>query len=172
MKQLSALIFFLIFGLGAYHYLSNQESISLSSLPTCDVKPGSVHDGDSMRVLCGGIESRIRLACIDAPEHNQPGGIEARDHLRSLLNQANNKIKIIQVDTDRYNRMVAEVYTGDKLVQLQQVKDGMAWGYERYKANCSQWEALASAQKEAQAAKRGIWASNPVPPWEWRRRNK
>ena len=32
--------------------------------------------------------------------------------------------------------------------------------------------ATAAAQKEAKAARRGIWAGNPVAPWEWRRQHR
>jgi endonuclease YncB( thermonuclease family) len=50
----------------------------------CTVKPGSVYDGDTLRVLCDRSELKIRMCGIDAPEKDQPGGIEARDYLRSL----------------------------------------------------------------------------------------
>ena len=42
----------------------------IATLPTCDVKSGSVYDGDTLRVLCNGTEFKIRFACIDAPEAN------------------------------------------------------------------------------------------------------
>jgi len=48
------------------------------------VKPGSVHDGDTLRVVRGDEELKVRLCGIDAPEIRQPLGIESRDYLRSL----------------------------------------------------------------------------------------
>lgn len=45
------------------------------------------------------------------------------------------------------------------------VADGMAWHYSRYSKDAG----LAAAQRDAKAAKRGLWAEGtPVPPWEWR----
>ena len=56
---------------------------NVANLPTCLVKARSVYDGDTLRLNCSGLELKIRFACIDAPETKQPGGIEARDHLRA-----------------------------------------------------------------------------------------
>jgi endonuclease YncB( thermonuclease family) len=153
-------------------YSLNAPKSQVSGLPTCDVKRGSVHDGDTIRVLCQGKEIRIRFACIDAPELKQPQGIASRDHLRSLLNQASDRVKVKAVGKDRFGRTVAELYTNSGLVQLQQTRAGWVWANARYKSDCSQWNAIAAAEKEARAARRGIWAGNPIPPWEWRRRNR
>ncbi|HEY9766991.1 MAG TPA: hypothetical protein V6C71_00610 [Coleofasciculaceae cyanobacterium] len=48
------------------------------------VKPGSIHDGDTLRVVRGNEELKIRLCGINiTPEIKQPLGIESRDYLRS-----------------------------------------------------------------------------------------
>ncbi|MBW4536539.1 MAG: hypothetical protein KME09_21635 [Pleurocapsa minor HA4230-MV1] len=46
------------------------------------VKPGSIYDGDTLRVVRGQEELKVRLCGIDAPEIKQPLGIESRDYLR------------------------------------------------------------------------------------------
>ncbi len=146
---------------------------SVANLPTCSVKQGSVYDGDTLWLNCSGQQLKIRFACVDAPENKQPGGIESRDHLRSLLSNSNNQVKVNAITTDRYDRTVAELFflRGNQwqLVQKYQTKEGMVWGYEKYKSDCPSWEAIALAQQQAQQAKRGIWAGNPTPPWEWRK---
>ncbi|MGK7955707.1 MAG: thermonuclease family protein, partial [Crocosphaera sp.] len=146
----------------------------IANFPTCTVKPGSVYDGDTLRVLCNGQESKIRFACIDAPETKQPGGIEARDHLRSLLTNSGNQVKVKAITSDRYGRTVAELFflRGNQwqLVQKYQAQEGMVWGYKKYKSDCPSWNGVYKAYTEAQQAKRGLWAGNPTPPWEWRRR--
>ena len=71
------------------------------------VKKNSVHDGDTLRVIKGQQEKKIRFACIDAPEVKQKDGILSRDYLRSLLNSANNQVYVEAVDEDRYGRTVA-----------------------------------------------------------------
>ncbi|NER28180.1 MAG: thermonuclease family protein [Symploca sp. SIO1C4] len=150
---------------------------SITSLPVCDVKPGSIYDGDTIRVFCNGQEKKIRFACVDAPEIKQEGGIESRDYLRTLLERGGMKVRVDAVTTDRYDRTVAELWVdqgmGLELVQSKQATAGMVWGYEAYKSDCKSWEAVASTQAYAQAQKVGIWASaNPQPPWEWRKANK
>ncbi|WP_283160078.1 thermonuclease family protein [Microcystis aeruginosa FBCC-A68] len=73
---------------------------------------------------------------------------------------------------DRFGRTVAEVYANGQLVQLQQVKDGMVWAYDRFKADCPQWNEIEKAFTEARSKRKGIFGGNPMPPWEWRRRNR
>lgn len=146
---------------------------NIANLPTCNVKAGSVYDGDTLRLNCSGQELKIRFACIDAPETKQAGGIESRDHLRSLLSNSNNQVKVNAITTDRYKRTVAELYTpAGELVQLRQVQDGMVWGYDKYKSDCPSWNAIAQAQQQAQQGKRGLWSGNPTPPWEWRKQGR
>ena len=49
----------------------------------------------------------------------------------------------------------------------EQVRRGMAWVFDRYSRRGSPLHEL---QRQAQATRRGLWASvDPVPPWEWRR---
>ncbi|NCR42637.1 MAG: thermonuclease family protein [Microcystis aeruginosa W13-11] len=109
---------------------------------------------------------------IDAPEIQQENGIVSRDHLRSLLDRANNQVSINAVDTDLFGRTVAEVYANGQLVQLQQVKDGMVWAYDRFKGNFPSWNEIERAFTEARANRKGIFRGNPMPPWEWRQRNR
>jgi endonuclease YncB( thermonuclease family) len=150
--------------------IASCQNFSLSTLRACTVVGGSVHDGDTIRVDCGVEQLRIRFACVDAPELDQPGGILSRDYLRSLLNGANNQVSINPVHVDRFGRTVAEVYVNGQLVQLQQSKHGMVWAWDRFKGNCSRWDEVERAFNQAQREGRGIFASgNPLPPWEWRR---
>ena len=164
-----AAIALIIYSLNSSKTVSQSQ---VSTLPTCDVKPGSVYDGDTLRVYCGGVESKIRFSCIDAPEIKQEGGIASRDHLRMLLNRAGNQVKVNAVDTDRYGRTVADLYANDGLIQLQQVQAGWVWANERYKSDCAEWGAIEAAEQEARAARRGIWNGKPLEPWEWRKRNR
>ncbi len=43
------------------------------------------------------------------------------------------------------------------------VREGLALAYRRYSLD------YVDEKADAQAARRGIWASEFVPPWEWRR---
>jgi len=44
-----------------------------------------VWDGDTVTLTAGGVDHRVRLAAIDAPEHGQPYAEEARRELSRLL---------------------------------------------------------------------------------------
>ena len=145
-----------------------------ADLPEYEVVANSVHDGDTMRVRSRtGEVVKIRFACIDAPELKQELGQESRDTLRSYINEANGKVKIRIVDTDRFGRSVAEVWTKGGLLQSRMVNSGMAFAYDQYKNNCPSWNSVKSSEQTAIEYKLGVWASpNFIKPWDWRRGNK
>lgn len=128
----------------------------------CTVIPGSIYDGDTLRVNCSGDELKIRFCGIDAPEKNQPGGIESRDYLRGLIGDG--AIALEMVEVDRYGRTVGELWKGDRLINLEMVKGGHAWVYHQYLGNCPSREAIAAADQNA-----GLTGT---PPWEWRKQNR
>jgi endonuclease YncB( thermonuclease family) len=124
----------------------------------------SVHDGDTLRAIDEGkVEYRIRLAGIDTPERGQPFGNVARERLAALtMGQA---VEVHVEDRDRYGRTVARLEVGGLDVCLQMVADGLAWHYTRYSDDAD----LAAAEREARAARRGLWRdAAPVAPWDWR----
>ena len=142
---------------------------------------GSVYDGDTLRVSRSGKETKIRLCGIDAPEKNQPMGTAARDHLRSLLAKGDGSIIVVPVESDRYGRLVAELfvkpragqgYQADEEIPInaQMVADGYAYHYARYSGNCPNGSLLAGVEGQAQQQKRGVWNDpNAVKPWDYRR---
>lgn len=148
----------------------NGESVS------CEVVKGSIYDGDTLRVKCGESEKKVRLACIDAPEAKQEGGIKARDYLRSLINQHGSAVDIIPLEQDRYGRTVAElILAPGKLpevsIQEEMLKSGNARIYEQY-SNCPNILSFRTAEEMGKESKLGVWSYNSIPPWEWRKNNK
>lgn len=131
----------------------------------------SIHDGDTMRVRSGSKVERVRFACIDAPELGQELGKVSRDHLRELTKQSGNQVLLNIVDTDRYGRKVAEVYTpGGQLIQEQQTRDGMVYLYERYINNCPSADKVKAAQSLAKQQNIGVWSSPRYrAPWDYRK---
>jgi endonuclease YncB( thermonuclease family) len=153
---------------------------SFNSAQLIDIQIQNCHDGDTCTTTSG---EKIRFACIDAPELKQPYGIASRDYLRSLLGLRsrsllkNRSVAIVRTDTDRFGRTVAELYVRDrndwKLVQKDQIKSGLVWANSRYKDTCPSWKAIEAEFDKARAERKGIFAaSNPLPPWEWRKRNR
>ena len=188
---LNGSVLFVGLGLATYSWLNgvrvrfNVESVPTDSLTEDEgitpevwqVKQGSIYDGDTLRVVRGSEELKIRFCGIDAPEKKMPMGIESRDHLRSLVNISNGEVLLVPIEKDRYNRTVAELYVKDSrssaiALNLQMIRDGYAWHYERYSKNCPSHQQFAIAQELAQKEGLGIWRGNPQPPWEWRKNNK
>ena len=123
-----------------------------------------VIDGDTIDVLHGDkITTRVRLNGIDAPERKQPFSTKAKERLSELIGE--NPVRMVDWGPDKYGRTIGDVYNGDKLLNLELVRDGFAWHFKRYSSDPK----LASAEIEARAAKRGLWADpKPVEPWQWR----
>ena len=139
----------------------------------------SVYDGDTLSVRrCGEQceELKIRLCGIDAPEMEQPMGTEARDHLRSLINQGDGTVIVLPIERDRYGRTVAEIFVpvvgreAEIHLTSQMVMDGYAYHYARYSGGCPNGQFLAGIEEQARSQSTGVW-SNPraVKPWNYRR---
>jgi endonuclease YncB( thermonuclease family) len=69
-----------------------------------------IGDGDTFTSLVDREELRIRLAEIDTPEKGQPYGKRARQALADLI--YGKTIRVVEVDHDRYGRVVGRVYAG------------------------------------------------------------
>ena len=141
------------------------------------VVAGSIYDGDTLRVERGGQELKVRLCGIDAPEIEQPMGIEAREYLRSLVAQGDGSIGVVSIEKDRYERTVADLFVtvsaGEEIhLNSQMVMDGHAYHYEKYSSSCPQPEVLVMAEKIAKEQSAGVWSNpNAEKPWDYRKRN-
>ena len=125
-----------------------------------------VADGDSLSVCFGHREVRIRLVNIDAPEYQQPFGVEARKSLAELCE--NKDARVDWTKEDQYGRKLGQVSCGGIDVNAEQVRRGMAWVSRLDKPGGS----FFSAERAARTARTGLWADpDAVPPWKWRRSN-
>lgn len=123
-----------------------------------------VTDGDTIKVLVSGLEVTVRIWGIDAPEMGAEFSNVAKLHLSSLVFEK--QVQLVQKDTDRDGRTVAQVSVDGTDVGESMVRDGLAWHYAKYSHNDP---ALARAEAAARAANRNIWTlPNPIPPWEQR----
>ena len=143
-----------------------QTDLLVESGPTSDryqIVEGSVYDGDTVRVTDGRSETKLRFCGIDAPEKDQAGGIESRDHLRSLIARGDGTVIVVPVETDRYGRTVAELFIpvgGEEEIHLnsQMVLDGHAYHYARYSSTCPNKDAIVRAEERAKSQSTGLWA--------------
>lgn len=131
-------------------------------------------DGDTITVLdSSNRQYKIRFAGIDAPEKSQPYGQEAKEYLSDLV--FNRQVTVETEKVDRYLRPVGKVLVEGRDTNLAMVVAGYAWHYKKYQAEQSPDDRLLydSAEKEARAARRGLWEDpDPIPPSEWRARKK
>lgn len=150
-----------------------------------------IADGDTITLVDGrGVESRIRFACIDAPEvphskqeresYNRADldqfkwGKQSRNRLTQLIEQGGNRVSLNVVDSDRYRRKVAEVrLPNGTLVQQVLISEGLAVVYSEYLKNCPDATVVRQAEAQAKQQKVGIWGDPQfIPPAQWRQRYK
>jgi len=123
----------------------------------------NVTDGDTVIVARGRGQVTVRLFGIDAPEGTQPYGAESTAALSRLV--MGKVVDVDMKDIDQYGRLVATVSVGGADVNEALVRAGAAWHYTRYSDSAR----LAAAEREARAARRGLWQSaSPKAPWLFR----
>jgi endonuclease YncB( thermonuclease family) len=114
-----------------------------------------VSDGDSITVLdTYKVQHKIRLAGIDAPEKAQAFGNRSKESLSDL---------------------VGKVLIDGKDANLLQVERGFAWHYKAYESEQSPSDRMLYdlAEREARAARRGLWRdSDPMAPWDFRKEKR
>lgn len=133
-----------------------------------------VADGDTLTVLSSAkVQQRIRLAGIDAPEGAQPFGQRSKQQLSDLV--YGKTVEVIPLKKDQYGRIVGKILINGIDVNLELVLTGLAWHYKEYQREQSLEDRRLYAQAEQVARKRnlGLWgAADPIPPWEFRRRQR
>lgn len=126
-----------------------------------------VTDGDTIKVLCGRTEMKVRLAQIDAPERGQAFGAKAKEALSDLV--FGREVRLDLGPKDRYGRDIATVWRGRLDINREMVRLGFAWAYRKYLEDPS----LLDDEATAKAASRGLWRDgDPIAPWDYRRSSK
>ena len=155
MKHIRFLIFASLIGLS-----------SLANAAEFSGKVIAVLDGDTLMVIRDGHPVKVRFAEIDAPEKAQPFGMASKKSLSEMV--MGKQIKVVTRAVDDYGRLVALVSVGELNVNHEQVRRGMAWEYSRFHSN----RELMALQREAQLAKRGLWAEEgAIEPSQWRKQH-
>ncbi|MEO1949263.1 thermonuclease family protein [Thioclava sp.] len=127
-------------------------------------------DGDTLDIN----GTQIRMFGIDAPEGRQSCrrdrsdwacGEASTDALVDAIDRR--EVRCEGHDTDRYGRVIAECWTGNRNLNAWMVAEGWAVAYRQYGGDL--YDAEEQAAKEA---KRGVWSSRFEMPWDWRKRAK
>ena len=127
-----------------------------------------VADGDTITVLEGTTQYKIRLYGIDTPESSQDFGNSAKQFISDLV--FGKQVKVVWKDIDQYDRIVGMVFVGNTSVNQEIIKAGMAWVYDYYCKDsvCPEWKLI---ENQAQEARIGLWSHpDPIAPWDYYRR--
>lgn len=128
----------------------------------------SITDGDTLIVRESPTKSvTVRLVHIDAPEKGQAFGTRARQTLSELA--YGKEAEVTGISKDRYGRTLGDVIVEGKSINLEMVRQGMAWAYVDFSPPAEYMK----QQTAANQAGRGLWADRePVPPWEFRKQRR
>jgi micrococcal nuclease len=138
-----------------------------------------VYDGDTVKAEGYDIEIKVRLLGIDAPETSkskrdpgQPYSQQAKKHLAGLI--LNKVVEIKGYGLGPYNRILGVIYLDGKNINLEMVKAGLAEVYQGKPPKGFDSKPYLQAEKEAKAAKRGMWSlgNKYISPKEWRKMHK
>ena len=126
-------------------------------------------DGDTIGVAIDGQTYRVRYIGIDTPEIVHPGlpvepyGPEAAEANRRLVEGQELTLERDVSDTDMYGRLLRYVYVGDRMVNGELVRLGLARA-NSYPPDVLYQDRLDALESEAFAAGLGIWSITPTPP--------
>tara|TARA_B100000959_G_scaffold252310_1_gene282306 strand:- start:2084 stop:2554 length:471 start_codon:yes stop_codon:yes gene_type:complete len=155
---LKNIIFFLIF------FLTTTNSFSKTIIGNA-----RIIDGDTINIK----SNKIRLHGIDAPETKQTCkinsaewycGMQSTKELKKLIN--NQEVECLTNDIDIYNRYVAICIVNEININQWMVKSGWAIAYRYYSTD------YIVEEKYARDNKLGIWKSEFMKPYMYRRQNK
>lgn len=130
-----------------------------------------VIDGDSVIARIQGKQTKIRLACIDAPEIGQaPHGRIARNTLIGLL-PSHSKIKVQPIYHDQYGRLIANIFTlGGVDIAEELIRLGLVFVYKANNSHCD-GPKLRLIEDQARQSRIGIWKDTRqgiARPWLYR----
>jgi endonuclease YncB( thermonuclease family) len=138
-----------------------------------------VYNGDTLKAKGHGIEFKVSLIGIDAPEtskkkndEGQPHSQQAKKFLASMV--LDKTVFIKGYGNDRYNRILAEVFVYDKNVNLEMVKAGLAEYYRGEKPKRFDRMPYQLAETKAKNEGIGMWSlgNQYISPKDWRKMHR
>jgi micrococcal nuclease len=109
-------------------------------------------------------EARVRLLGIDAPEtvrpeHPiEPWGPEAADFARDFVSGQEVQLQFDKRRVDRFGRVLAYVYVGDRMLNEELVRAGLARASDFPGDSQAMARRIRKAEEEARRAGRGLWS--------------
>lgn len=122
-----------------------------------------VIDGDTIEVNLNGKTEKVRLTLVDTPETVHPNksvepfGPEASEFTTKTLNGQKVGLEMDVQERDKYGRLLAYIWIGDKLFNKMLLEKGLA-RVSVYPPNVKYESEFRAAQKTAQEKGIGIWS--------------
>lgn len=119
-------------------------------------------DGDTIHVRVGDRLEKVRYIGVNTPElHHprrgaEPGGREARDVNRRLVDGQRVRLELDVRSRDRYGRLLAYVWRGDLMVNEELVRRGYAQ-VMTVPPNVRYQDLFRRREREARESGRGLW---------------
>jgi micrococcal nuclease len=135
-----------------------------------ELRPGTyevehVVDGDTL--VLKDRRLRVRLQGLDTPETVQENtpvetwGPEASDFTKSFVDEANRKLRV-EIDgepLDQHGRHLAFLWHGDRLLNEELVRNGLARATLQYDFSERKKDILRRAQRDARRTGAGMWSA-------------
>ena len=134
---------------------------TLPSTDDASIAIQRVVDGDTLLLPDG---RRLRLIGINCPESVKPDhpvepfGPEASDFTKEFIGGSKVRLQFDREREDQYGRLLAYVFVGDKLLNEELIRAGLARYEPHYRYSEAMKRRFKAAQEEAQDAKQGIWS--------------
>lgn len=123
-----------------------------------------VVDGDTLILRQAGEQYRVRLLGVDTPETVkedttvQQWGPEATEFTNSFVRQGEVRVELDKRRVDRFGRSLAYVYVGEKMLNVELVRAGLARVAHYPGDSQAMLRLLRQAESEARSERRGIWS--------------
>ena len=136
-----------------------------------------IFDGDTIRVRGAGLEFKVRLVGIDAPEMGrkgqpgQPFSQRAKQAISQLIYKK--EVELKQYGEGGYNRILAEVFSDGQNVNLKMIRAGLAEVYQGKPAPGLNVAVYRKEQDIARKKNSGMWSLGDkyLSPRKWRKEN-
>jgi len=156
-------------------FQEKQSRLQIKSLEKFKVI--KVYDGDTFMAAGHNIKIMARLVGIDTPETankrrqkpGQPYSQKAGKYLAKMV--LNKTVQIRSYGIDSYNRLLTEVFAGNRNVNLELLRSGFAEVYNGKSPKGFDLAPYRKAEKKARESRKGIWSlgSKYVSPKKWRK---